>query len=763
MHSLENLNLKQNRNRTCALMMCVVIFVAAPGFADLWYQHYAKAERALVDEDWNEAILELNSALEKRGESGAHIRSYGMRVVDYFPYLKLGIAYYHLGHTDSALRAFETERNFGAIQEIATALAVLEEFEGLARQVLTEKAAAEQLQINNITEAGIEMASGLMAEGRYDEATSHLLRVISVEPDHQIANSMLEEVRLQIAEVEKDRITASKMLERARALTARGATADAKNLVNRAREINDLPEAQKLLSEIEALISETPESSEPVVALEPVSVVDVEAAVEAEIESNIDSELQASIERWLEEADRAFDANRFDDSAFAANRVLALDSLNERAAKRIAAAYQKINQGLLSVGTPIPPAIRFTNRRLDAGDGSRAEIIDQPMFTLHGVVIDPNGIELKCLEPEGVETTVTSQGSLGVVIFSLEYKVAAGSTDFVVQAKNRHGLVTTAEYRVIYRRPWLQSPWLWLTSLLALISLVMVINLRRLERRRFLLKRRFNPYIAGSPVRDETMFFGREALIDRILQTIHNNSVLVFGERRIGKTSLQHQLKSRLETVDDPEFEFFPVFVDLQGVPEQKFFSTIAAEVRQELGGRIGYEDVENMVRREEDFDYREFVRDFRSVLNALEKTTAKRVRLVLLIDEVDELNGYDQRVSQRLRSLFMKSFAESLVAVVSGVRIKRDWDGEGSPWYNFFEEVEIQGIDKQAAEQLIRAPINDVFKVDDGVVERIVELTGCRPYQIQRICVALVNRMHEKGGHRVKIDDIDEVMKSIS
>ena len=38
----------------------------------------------------------------------------------------------------------------------------------------------------------------------------------------------------------------------------------------------------------------------------------------------------------------------------------------------------------------------------------------------------------------------------------------------------------------------------------------------------------------------------------------------------------------------------------------------------------------------------------------------------VLLIDEIDQLNDYDPRINQRLRSLFMKSFADRLVAVES-------------------------------------------------------------------------------------------------
>ena len=77
-------------------------------------------------------------------------------------------------------------------------------------------------------------------------------------------------------------------------------------------------------------------------------------------------------------------------------------------------------------------------------------------------------------------------------------------------------------------------------------------------------------------------------------------------------------------------------------------------------------------------------------MLKVLGGRTTKHVKLVLLIDEVDELNDYDPRVNQRLRSLFMRAFADRLVSVVSGVSIKKQWEREGSPWYNFFQEIEV-------------------------------------------------------------------------
>jgi hypothetical protein len=133
-------------------------------------------------------------------------------------------------------------------------------------------------------------------------------------------------------------------------------------------------------------------------------------------------------------------------------------------------------------------------------------------------------------------------------------------------------------------------------------------------------------------------------------------------------------------------------------------------------------------------------------------------VKLVLLIDEVDELNSYDPKVNQRLRSLFMRAFSEHLVAVVSGVGILKHWELAGSPWYNFFEELEVAPLDRGAAEALVRRPIDGVFEIEDAALQRLVDVTGGRPYRIQKACVALVGRLHLEGRGTITLADVEAV-----
>ena len=272
------------------------------------------------------------------------------------------------------------------------------------------------------------------------------------------------------------------------------------------------------------------------------------------------------------------------------------------------------------------------------------------------------------------------------------------------------------------------------------------------------MKRRFNPYIAGAPVLQDSAFFGRERLLNRVLQTIHNNSILLYGERRIGKTSLQHRLKKRLLEMKDPEFNFYPVYIDLQGTPEEKFFATLAEDIFEELAVVLDGCKPNPAIANGSDYQYRELVGDVRAVLKILTTKSDKKVKLVLLIDEVDELNDYNPRINQRLRSLFMKSFAENLVAVVSGVAIKKHWESEGSPWYNFFEEVQVKPFRREDAEELIERPIRGIFKLDNGVVDAVIGLTDCKPYLIQKLCVALINRLHEERRRRITVADVEAI-----
>jgi tetratricopeptide (TPR) repeat protein len=781
-----------------------LFLIALPSFADYWYDHYDRAKTALENENWSRAVEELQQALERKGDSGARVRSYGMNVIEYFPYLKLGIAYYHLGQIDAALQAFNTEEQLGAVQASARDFAELERYRDLALAASAQAAERESERIAQIVRESLRNAEILERQGRLSEAMDALGKGLAVDPENPDAAARMEELRTEVVRLERERLDADRATElvgRGRTLLDEGNLAEASSLFRQALEISPSVEAQRLfdraraelLAEMQAVedaeaqqraitsgltrameLESSGQFTEALDRLQPVLAANPQnrealALQQRILENQRSSADRDSISRALSEAAAEFDAGRFESAISAANFALALDPGNADALELVRDSYGQISRRLLGL-RPIenlPPAIRFADFRSELDDGSWAQLVRRPDFRLSGVVIDTSPVEVRFegTTDHEISGTSTSQpmGEIYITEFAMDDLLVDGETTYLLFATDNGGRTTMSEYTVIYSAPFYRSLWFQLTIALIPIAVLAGVWAQRVRRRRQLMKRRFNPYIAGAPVLDTDMFFGRELLIERILQTIHNNSLLLYGERRIGKTSLQHQLRRRLQQLDDPQYDFFPVYIDLQGTPESQFFATLAEDVFHELAPLLDGMKPGDGLGEDADYGYRELVADLRRVIKTLEARSSKQVKLVLLIDEVDELNAYDPRVNQRLRSLFMKSFAENLVAVVSGVEIRKQWDKEGSPWYNFFEEIEVTPIERNDAEDLITRPIGGVFKIDQEVIERILELTDRKPYHVQRLCVALVNRMYEQGRRVITTADVEAVARNES
>ena len=775
--------------------LLLALLVATSASAARWYEHYARAETALAEGRWRDAVTELNDALERRGDSGARVRSYGMKVVAYFPYLKLGIAYVELGQYDAALQAFETEERLGEIRDSPGDRAELERYRERARAQLEAQQNAAVATVESVIQESLAEARLLAGQDHLTDAMEAVSRALAVAPEDPAANALMAELRQRTAAAERRRhqlAEAAALATRGRQALASGDAAAAASLLRQSLAGRDDAAVRRDLATAEAALrrsaaarettdriataladarrlADAGQLDEALARLELVLALDPAQSEAADLRDELlgrqrESALAAHRDQLLADARGAFDDGRWEHAISTANQVLADAPGDTAALELIGRAYRELSRRVL--GRPpaenLPPAIRFADLREELADGRQVQLVRRPAFRLSGVVIDASPVELMVTDDHGravpATTAVQPVGDSFVTEFRLESVLPPGDTSFAVVTTDAGGLSSRSEYAVRYRRPLARSP-LALGGLGLLAATAAAAGLAwRGARRRRLRRRRFNPYIAGAPVLERDLFFGRDALIERILQTVHNNSLLLHGERRIGKTSLLHQLKRRLEQLDDPEFAFFPVYVDLQGTPEERFFATLGEDVRSELAelladAALGPSPIETA-----GYGHRELVADLRVVVERLATATPKRVKLVLLIDEVDELNAYDPRINQRLRSLFMKSFAEHLVAVVAGVRIRRAWEKEASPWYNFFEEIEVTAFDREAAAALVRRPVDGVFAIEPAALDAILERSGCRPYPIQKLCMALVNRMYEEGRRTITAADVEAV-----
>lgn len=781
------------------MAFAAAVLAATALLADTWYEAYDKAEQALTEERWADAAALLTAALEEQPASGARSRTYGMRFIAYFPFLKLGIAYYHLGQADAALRAFETEERQGAVAKSAAASAQLTTYR---ERIERERRAAQtdrRDRADSIITQGLAEARRLETAGQLEDALAALANVLAVAPDHAEAGAARDRILSAAREAQRQRDVQQRFDELLRqgridvdagafqqaaarfseALTLRPSDDQARSLLEtaRGRLRADLPPAsQPAAPQQAAPVSPLPGIMTRAQRLEQSGDLDATLAalqealaiaprdpaaraMEARIiarqqETASSLRQQGETAQLLADADAGLAASDYERALRAANRVLVLDPVNAAALRTIARAYAGLSDILLAADQG-PPTIVVDNLRPQ--DGART--VRSPALVLTGRVYDSTKVELSFLDqdqPIGQATT-EARNLQGVWITEFRWQNDArpGDSTVAIVAVDTNGNRTELPVAFTYAVPFLRSRWFPVSIAGGLGLVVLSVVSVRVGRRRKLLRGRFNPYTAGAPILEQTRFFGRQQLLDYVLRRIGNNSVMLYGERRIGKTSFQHRLKRCLVRLDDPDHAFFPVYIDLQGTPEDRFFATLAAEIFHELTPKLDGVAPE-LPPRGEDYGYRELVKDLHRVLKALKAKTKKKVKLVLLIDEVDELNDYDPRVNQRLRSLFMRAFAENLVSVVSGVSIKKHWEREGSPWYNFFQEVEVKPLDLEEARALIEAPVKGVFGFEDGTTAEIIRRTHGKPYLIQRLCSAMVDRLHEEKRQRITAADVE-------
>jgi tetratricopeptide (TPR) repeat protein len=465
-------------------------------------------------------------------------------------------------------------------------------------------------------------------------------------------------------------------------------------------------------------------------------------------------ELRAEIEELAARGEELMGQGLFPEAQVAFEALLLLDPGHARARERLAEAERRTGEALFARWFPN----REPTLALFGGEGP---IVEAPTFLLQGVATDDRAIQKVEIRLAGelVKEVAASEDAVNpvrILPFVLTLPLEPGPNRITVTAIDAGGL-TDAITLPVERRLRFYETRLFLPSAggLALVLVGMGFLAQRVRRRRA-MRRRFNPYIAGAPVLDEDMYYGREKLTARMLSTLHRNSLMITGERRIGKTTFLHHLAKVLAEDEAGDWRFFPVFVDLQGVPEQAFFHALMAEVVDALALTPETREKLRLTPESDGYEAREFSHDLQRVIAELKTRTGRRVKLALLIDEVDVLNEYSESVNQRLRGIFMKSFSENLVAVMSGVGIRRRWKSEGSPWYNFFDEIELPPLGREDAEALIREPVAGVFRWKADAVERILELSRLRPYLIQKYCVHAVNRMLELGRSTIRLEDVE-------
>jgi serine/threonine protein kinase/predicted Zn-dependent protease len=274
-----------------------------------------------------------------------------------------------------------------------------------------------------------------------------------------------------------------------------------------------------------------------------------------------------------------------------------------------------------------------------------------------------------------------------------------------------------------------------------------------------------NPYVIDLSLRAQAAYFGRQDVLDWAAQELGdpgNCSLVLYGQRRIGKTSLLLQLQRTL--LSDG---FLPVYFDLQdagSLPLGQVLADLAAQVAEQVG-------VEPPSQSSFD-DQGQFFRH--TFLPGLYETLENGRRPVFLLDEFGALAQTSETAIHERAALstllpYLRDLmdADTRPAFVFATGRHADdllEDYEAAFKTSLVRKVSM--LDSDSATALVRqAETEGTLRFDERAVARILGLTNCHPYFIQLFCNCLWEGAHRGDPDQpplVSVMEVDAVVPDV-
>jgi len=267
-----------------------------------------------------------------------------------------------------------------------------------------------------------------------------------------------------------------------------------------------------------------------------------------------------------------------------------------------------------------------------------------------------------------------------------------------------------------------------------------------------------NPYAAGLPVESPQMFFGRQDIIVWIRENISSqyqeNVILLYGERRIGKTSvLRHLLR------EPPTPGHICLLFDLQGRSYLNDVPSLLGGIADQMFRRLR-ENGLDIPQPDVDHFHADAYSAFWDYCSLIDSVLDQR-RFLIMFDEFGVLLGkvrdgiFDTTLFDFLRGMIQHlTRFNFLFAGAYEVRsLQKDY---GSILFNLARVRKVSYLEQVEAEQLVTEPLKDYLSFHPLVTKQICSVTACHPYFIQYICASLVERARSERRNYIELTDLN-------
>src|SRR5439155_399305 len=237
------------------------------------------------------------------------------------------------------------------------------------------------------------------------------------------------------------------------------------------------------------------------------------------------------IERQLAEGQQLLQSGKGAEAKLKFVEVLGVDPHNPRAAEGqtkaeeqiLASTTRQTREAAFARGNVFPnekPILTFWQMP--------GPVVERPTLALHGVATDDRGLVRMEYRVDG---RLVRRQELPAIPrnqrFDEEFSLQAGQNQVSVTAVDTSDAFSVAIFDVTRQLRFYESKAFLPSAGATALGLLGAGLVVQHARRRRALHRRFNPYIAGAPVMADNMFFGRRKLLNRIMNVLHHNSLMI--------------------------------------------------------------------------------------------------------------------------------------------------------------------------------------------------------------------------------------------
>ncbi len=295
-----------------------------------------------------------------------------------------------------------------------------------------------------------------------------------------------------------------------------------------------------------------------------------------------------------------------------------------------------------------------------------------------------------------------------------------------------------------------------------------------------------NPYAAyaeGGIVGNPEMFYGRDELIANIAKALQSSKaqskcVVIYGQKRAGKSSILHHLKAKLQSNGDLILDLGNIGSILDEHSGSPFLYQILWGILKKLEyateDRVsaGSPPLDMKFPSDDEFyNHHSPLILFKDVFERFRRSASKlpewrNIRLILLIDEFSYIYGYITK--GLIPETFMKNWKALLQenyfnAVLVGQDVMPKFKQHFPNEFGTTQDERVTYLRREDAIRLIDEPIRiggryGESRYRERAIDRILDLTAGSPFYIQILCNRLVEYMNRKRASLVTEADVEQV-----